>query len=375
MQNMSEIHVHIVSFDVPYPANYGGVIDVFYKAKALADHGVKVHLHCFEYGRKKAPELETFFHKVHYYKRDISKKHLFKSNPYIIETRISEHLISNLLKDDYPIIMEGLHTTGLMLEKRLKRRKLIVRTHNIEHEYYSNLSRAETDLFKKYYYFNEAVKLKKYEKILAKADLLLAISRTDYDYLSSKYKSVAYVPAFHPYTVVRSMVGQGKYVLYHGNLSVPENINAVTTLLNEVFRNSKIPFKIAGLNPPRSLWRLVAEYPLVEMVANPDDDKLYDLIKNAHVNIFFTNQATGLKLKLLSALYNGRFVLTNDKMLSGSNLNKLCVLTNGVPEMKAELAELMKRRFTAAMKIERQVHLQTIYMNGDNVEKLIELIV
>jgi len=374
MQNMSEKHLHIISFDVPYPANYGGVIDVFYKAKALTDYGVKVHLHCFEYGRKEAPELDFFFHKVHYYKRDISKKHLFKSNPYIIETRISERLVTNLLKDDYPIIMEGLHTTGLLSEKRLKRRKRIVRTHNIEHEYYGNLSRAETDLFKKYYYFNEAVKLKKYEKILAKADLLLAISRTDYEYFSAKYKSVAYVPAFHPYTVVRSLTGKGEYVLYHGNLSVPENINAVTTLLNEVFRSSRIPFKIAGLNPPRSLWRLVAEYPMVEMIANPDEDKLYDLIKNAHVNIFFTNQATGLKLKLLNSLYNGRFVLTNDKMLSGSNLDKLCVLADSIPEMKIQLAELMKERFTTTMKVERQVHLQTIYMNGNNVERLIDLI-
>ena len=120
---------------------------------------------------------------------------------------------------------------------------------------------------------------------------------------------------------------------------------------------------------------MVAEYPLAEMVANPDDDKLNDLIQNAHVNIFFTNQATGLKLKLLNALYNGRFVLTNDKMLSGSNLNKLCILANGIPEMKVQLAELMRQRFTTVMKIERQVHLQTIYMNGDNVEKLIELIV
>ncbi len=375
MQNMSEIHIHIVSFDVPYPANYGGVIDVYYKAKALAEKGIKVHLHCFEYGRKNAPELKKTFHEVHYYKRDISKKHLFKSRPFIIETRISEHLVNNLLKDDYPILMEGLHTTGLLLEKRLKHRKRIVRTHNIEHEYYSNLSRAETDLFKKYYFFNEAVKLKKYEKILSKADLLLAISRTDYDYFSKKYKRVVYLPAFHPHTVVRSKTGRGKYVLYHGNLSVPENINAVTTLLNQVFINSQIPIKIAGLNPPRSLLRLVATNPLAEIITNPSDDLLNDLIKNAHVNIFFTNQATGLKLKLLNALYNGRFVLANDKILNGSNLDKLCELTNRISEMKTHLESLMKREFTATMKIERQIHLQTIYTNGDNVEKLIGLIV
>ena len=375
MQNMSDIHVHIISFDVPYPANYGGVIDVFYKAKALTEHGVKVHLHCFEYGRKKAPELGEFFHKVSYYKRDISKRHLFKSNPYIIETRISAYLVNNLLKDNYPILMEGLHTTGLLHERRLKNRKLIVRTHNIEHEYYSNLSRAETDLFKKYYFFNEAAKLKKYESILTKADLLLAISQTDYDYFSAKYKNVVCMPAFHPYTAVKSLTGRGKYVLYHGNLSVPENINAVTTLLNEVFKDSKIPFKIAGLNPSPLLCRLVAAHPSAELIANPDDDLLNDFIKNAHVNIFFTGQATGLKLKLLNALYNGRFVLTNDKMLSGSNLDKLCVLTDKISKMKIQLAELMKKDFTAAMKIERQIHLQNFYMNGNNVKKLIDLIV
>ena len=29
MNITSDIHLHIVSFDIPYPANYGGVIDVF----------------------------------------------------------------------------------------------------------------------------------------------------------------------------------------------------------------------------------------------------------------------------------------------------------------------------------------------------------
>ena len=42
-------HLHVISFDVPVPANYGGVIDVYYKLKALHLQGVKIHLHCFEY--------------------------------------------------------------------------------------------------------------------------------------------------------------------------------------------------------------------------------------------------------------------------------------------------------------------------------------
>ncbi len=372
---MSDIHLHIISFDIPYPPNYGGVIDVFYKARALAEKGIKIHLHSFEYGRKKAPELEKLFYRVHYYRRDISKKHLFKTNPYIIETRISEELVKNLLKDDYPILMEGLHTTGLLHDKRLKGRKKLVRTHNIEHEYYSHLSQAETDLFKKYYYFNEAAKLKKYEKVLAKADLLLAISHTDFTYFSKKFKRVVYMPAFHPYTAVQGVVGRGNYVLYHGNLSVPENINAATTLLKEVFRDLKVPFKIAGLNPPASLVRLAKENPWVEIIANPADTLMQELIAKAHIHIFFTEQATGLKLKLLNALYNGRFVLTNDKMLSGSNLNEVCVIADTIPDIKNKLLKLMQQDFTPAMKVQRQLHLQKIYTNGNNVERLIGLIV
>ena len=34
--NNADHHLHIIAFNVPYPANYGGVIDVFYRIKALA---------------------------------------------------------------------------------------------------------------------------------------------------------------------------------------------------------------------------------------------------------------------------------------------------------------------------------------------------
>ena len=41
--------VNIVSFNIPYPPNYGGVIDVFYKIKALSKEGYEVYLHTFIY--------------------------------------------------------------------------------------------------------------------------------------------------------------------------------------------------------------------------------------------------------------------------------------------------------------------------------------
>ena len=371
---MPEQHLHIVSFDIPFPANYGGVIDVFYKAEALAKKGIQVHLHCFEYNRDHSEELEKLFFSVHYYKRDISKKQLFKSIPYIVSSRFSEALVQNLLKDDYPILLEGLHTSGLLDEPRLNGRKRIVRTHNIEHEYYQNLAKVENDLFKKYYFYNESAKLKRYEKILEKSDLLLSISKNDEKYFSKHYKHVEFVPAFHPFKKVDSKLGKGEYVLYHGNLSVPENSNAAKFLVNNVFNDLDIPLKVAGLNPPAQLRNLFNNGKNIELIPNPDDDTLNELIKNAHINISVTAQRTGLKLKLLNTLYNGRFCLVNDKMLSGSKLDDLCVIANDQWKMKRAIKSLFKEEFTAEKIEDRKEKLGTVYNNGHNVEQLINLV-
>lgn len=47
MLNSPITKLHIVAFDVPYPPDYGGVIDIFYKLKSLNDAGCKIYFHCF----------------------------------------------------------------------------------------------------------------------------------------------------------------------------------------------------------------------------------------------------------------------------------------------------------------------------------------
>ncbi len=371
---MPELHLHIVSFDIPLPADYGGVIDVYYKALELAQQGVKIHLHCFEYGRGRVDALKKTFYKVYYYKRNISKTHLFKSLPYIVSTRTSEALVNDLLKDNYPILMEGLHTAILLKDRRLKNRKVLVRTHNIEHDYYLNLSRVESDPFKKYFFYNESIKLARFEKVLAKADHVLAISSNDHHYFSKKFRNVELLPAFHPHQKVESLPGKGSYVLYHGKLSVPENANAARFLLTSVFKGLKVPFVIAGFNPPVNLVNLVHQSPRAKLIATPSDDELSELIRNAHINIAVTFQSTGLKLKLLNSLYNGRFCLVNDQMLSGSKLDSLCVVENDPDKMKQRILSLLSEDFTEEMKTEREKILGDFYNNVDYAKQLISLI-
>src|SRR5580765_4305487 len=116
MSNKNEIintgsadrHLHIICLDVPYPVDYGGVFDLFYKIKSLSEAGVHIHLHCFEYGRGKQKELENFCKEVYYYARNTGHKGMSMSIPYMVSSRASDALLENLLKDDYPILLEGI---------------------------------------------------------------------------------------------------------------------------------------------------------------------------------------------------------------------------------------------------------------------------
>ena len=188
---------HVVSLQVPFPPDYGGVIDIYYKLKALKKMGYETWLHTFQYDRSRAEQLNEVAARVSYYPRHRSVIRQLSHIPYIVSSRHCSKLLDDLLSDNAPILFEGLHCCAFLSDKRLKDRIKLVRTHNIEHEYYKELSR-KTSGWKKLYYELEAVKLAKYEKILLHADAILAISESDRCYFSSRYPQipVSLLPAF-----------------------------------------------------------------------------------------------------------------------------------------------------------------------------------
>lgn len=374
MKNTSDNHIHIVSFDIPCPVNYGGVIDVFFKLKALVERGLKVHFHCFEYGREHSERLEALCETTQYYKRDMSFWKAFSKIPYIVTSRISEDLIRDLLKDDYPIILEGLHSCGVLLDPRMKGRRIFVRSHNVEHDYYQYLAETEKNLRKKHFLKIESRKLRKFESILAEATGVLAISNKDYEYFKQKFDNVYLIPAYAGFDKVDVLEGQGDFVLYHGKLDISENYNAAEFLIKEVFKGSDIKLKIAGMNPPRYLVKLIENERNIELIENPEDDVLQELIRNAQINILVTAQSTGLKLKLLNALFNGRYCVVNDKMVEGLDINDLCIVANTADEMKTVVADLMTKPFVEEQVEIRKSRMDAFYNPSRATDKLVELL-
>jgi hypothetical protein len=373
---MPEKHLHIISFSIPYPANYGGVIDVYYKLRVLHKLGIKVHLHCFKYDREGNGMLASVCHKVYYYKRRTSPLAALSIKPYIVASRRSEQLLNNLLQDDYPILFEGLHSCYYIDHPKLKDRKKIYRESNIEHDYYFNLAKAERNLLKKAYFFIASIKLKHYQKVLEHAQLMLAVSKADTRYLQEHFprKRVLHLPSFHPSDDFNVLTGKGNYALYHGNLSVPENTIAAEFLAKEVFYESKIPLVVAGLNPPESLKKIANNGGNMKLVANPGDEEMFDLIRNAQINVLVTFQGTGLKLKLLNTLYNGRHVIVNKTILNGTGLDELCTVRETANEISRSAQELFDKDFDTSELKRRSKLLNSNYSNRVNAERLIEYI-
>lgn len=375
---MEHPSLHIIAFAIPYPPNYGGVIDVFYKIKALHAQGVRIILHCFEYQRERSPEVEALCEKVYYYKRSIGWKNQLSLLPYVVLSRKNEELLNNLLKDNHPILFEALHTCYYLQDKRLRNRLKIYRESNIEHHYYRHLAKAETGSCKKrWFYLVESWKLYLFQKILKHADVSLVVSREDYRYLKNHFpdKDIRYLPSFQENDQVSSLTGRGDYVLYHGNLSVNENEKAAFFLIEEVFGGTEIPFVVAGLSPSPKLMEAAKRHSNIRLVASPSHNEMTQLIKDAHINVLVTFQATGLKLKLLNALYTGRFCLANKEMLAGTGLETLCVVASNVPDaIRAKALELLGKDFTEEEKAKRTEVLGKHYSNRRNAEEIIHII-
>lgn len=363
--------INIISFDVPFPANYGGVIDVYYKLVALKKAGVKIHLHCFEYGRKHSSELESLCEMVYYYKRKTGIASQLSLLPYTVKSRQSKQLEENLLLNNYPILFEVLHTCYLLNDSRFTTRKKIYRHSNVEHEYYKELAKAEKSFVKKMFLKLEAFKLKRFESILQNANLILAVNTKDSDYFTQKYPSVktVYLPSFHQNNTLTINQGKGDYCLYNGNLSVSENYEAVSWLIENVFTKIDGKVIIAGLNPPPFLENKISNYKNIELIKNPSQQQMDDLITNAQIHVLYTKQPTGLKLKLVNVLYAGRFVVCNVNMVSGTGLKKdeSLLICNTPNEFINIINSSFSLSFNNELIIKRSVQLE-VFSNVKNTQ-------
>ena len=371
---MSNVKLHIISFAIPDPPNYGGVIDVYYKIKALAEQGVKIILHCYQYDdRQPSKKLAAICEEVHYYKREMSWRKAISTTPFIMASRNDKQLVSRLKKDNCPILFEGMHTAVIADQLINNNRALALRMHNLEWDYYQHLAQQESNIFKRVFYSLESNKLKRNSSILQKMNVVFTISPKEQSILSETYNNCQYLPVFHANNEVKIKSGKGKYILYQGNLTVAENKYAVNFIVSELYQKLAldIPIIIAGKMDQKAA-EAIETIRYVEFKPNPTTEEMDDLVANAHIHLLPTFQSTGIKLKLINALYNGRFCVANTPMVAGTGLEDLCFVADTPQAMIDEIKTLWQQDFSTDMIESRNLLLSKNFSNEKSANQLIQ---
>jgi glycosyltransferase involved in cell wall biosynthesis len=283
-------------------------------------------------------------------------------------------LLNNLKTTDCPILFDGLHTTYFLDNPALANRKKIVRVNNIEHRYYKSLAESEKNLFKKIYYLIESVKLKRFEKILKKADNLLAVSKKDYEYFKNKYLNCELIFPFHPFNKVSCQTGSGGYVIYHGDFSVNENVKIADFLIQEVFSHFSFKCVIAGKKPPLHLIERIKPFNNIRIIPDPDEADMIRLIKDAHINLLPCLNSNGFKIKLLFSLFTGRHCIINSLMADSTDLGSLCLIADSGESMIEKTDHLFQVPFTEEMTADRKRVLHEQFDNRNNAKRIADLI-
>lgn len=368
--------LHIVSFDIPYPANYGGVIDVFYRIKALSKSGVVIILHCFQYGDRQPQEpLEQWCSQVYYYKRKTGITGISTNLPYTVYSRRNKKLLKRLSQATGPILFDGIHSCYYLDHASLRSKFKVVRCMNVEHEYYQLLAKQATG-FKKKYYEIEAARLQKYECVLNAAQHLLSITTQDQDYFKKNYPKVpcTTITAFHGNELEEYSTHQkGNYSLFHGSLNVIENEKAALFLARQVWNGMDFKLVIAGRNPSAYLVDQLDNLENVQLIANPGAAHLEKLIKEAQMHLMYATQSSGLKLKLLKALFKGTHVIANDLMITEPALRSLVSIANNVDQWRAAILETIDLSYSFDNHRERSSQLER-FTDEKSAEKLSKIL-
>ena len=129
---------------------------------------------------------------------------------------------------------------------------------------------------------------------------------------------------------------------------------------------------IAGLNPPLHLVEEINKYSNITFKRNCSEQEMQSLIEDAQIHCLYTEQATGLKLKLLNVLYSGRFVIANTNMLVGTSLTDACQIANSPKEYIDSINQLFSIEFNQTESESRKTKIASMN-NQEKTKKLIAL--
>jgi len=330
--------LQLVLFDLPIAPLYGGTAEVDFKIRALLDLGLELHVHAWvnptldrqlRSGAKALPDWHQRVATLRWYPRPMALRSWLSARPHAVASRRGTALNKALAQGPPDVLLEGWQVVACMESEALRHHRFWVRSHNRESWYYRLQSLSTTDLFKKIYYNIESFRWKNLEHGVSHAEWphplagVLSLCPLETRQYQNEGLNAFYVPAFvrlAPPKVGPSIGRQqvaAPFVLYHGRLDIPDNLQAVQNVLRLASESPAYSWVVAGSQAPSALIRQMQAIPALQWVDTPDDAALDALVQTAAVHVIPSKGRAGLRLKMIHALMGTGHVLVHRDAVEG----------------------------------------------------------
>lgn len=343
-----EKKLHFISMDVPFPPKYGGIIDVYFKLKAFHQLGVKIYLHLFGNSTDGIEDLKPLAEEIYFYPIKKNPVYFLHPFPFSVKSRSAKELLKNIKKHQVPLFFESLKTTQILHWDVLCDYPKYLRLHNIEQNYFEGLAKSESDKLKRKMFQVEARKYVKYESIISQMDEVFTLSIAEQQLIERKYNKGMYVPVFHGNSKLPYLEPFGKFVLYHGDLRAADNCKAVEYLI-DVFKDLDYPLVIASSTKEDWVKSKIRAFQNIKFIYLNDFHHLLQLFNQAHINIAWSFQASGTKLKVINALFNSRYSIINANIIDDKKVSELCFSVESTEELIEKIDQLMHQSFQSSI--------------------------
>jgi len=209
--------------------------------------------------------------------------------------------------------------------KKFKHVKTVLDHHNIESSMLFTRTNKEKNLIKKFYFLQEAIKLRYYEKKLCKKfDLNITCSDIDLERLLKISPQIngevipngVDIEFFYPKNVKKDK----NSLIFAGGLSWYPNADAMSYFSRQIWQklksyNPSVVMNVVGKSPSKELVELAKIDSNFKVHGFVDDVRLY--IDKAQVYVCPIRDGGGTKLKILDALAMGSAVVAHPKSVEG----------------------------------------------------------
>lgn len=342
----------------PYPPSDGGTIAMNNVTQGLLRAGHHVRVLAIETPKHKVNNeamtdtyiAATGFESV-YVDTSVSYtaaiKTLFNHKAYQVNRFYSKafakKIIEVLKSETFDIVhLESLFTTPYIpIIRQYSKAKIVLRTHNIEHQIWKRVAKNEKNWFKKWAIRTMSNQLERYECGLSgQIDAYAAISEPDYQFFSSHYSSI-------PGTIlplgidIDDYPNDNEYMpsdvpeLFHvGSMNWRPNVEGIEFFLNDVWplvleRFPDITFTIAGRSiPPFIAQRTDKNLIIVGEVASAND-----FILSKDIMIVPILSGSGVRVKIIEGMALGKTIITTSIGAEGLSVeNGKNILVADTPE-------------------------------------------